>query len=59
MGRKSTWSDDELLELLRLRDLGMTVREVADRLGRPVGSVQRTLKAIRDDYAAPEAGHAP
>lgn len=49
MAPKSEWTDAELLRLLELRDLGLTLNEIARRLRRSRGSVIGMHKRLNDE----------
>lgn len=53
---KDSWSDNELLTALHLRDhQGMTTREIGERMGRKRNSVIGALNRVNTDVAKHDA----
>lgn len=50
-----SWTDAEMLDALAMRDLGMSMANIAGKLGRSRASVCGVLKRISDDDAAAES----
>jgi hypothetical protein len=41
--RQQPWTKEDVLQAVKLKDSGLKVAQIADRMGRPVGSVQQYL----------------
>ena len=54
MTKRRQWTDEHMLDALRMRDEGMPVDQIAQRLGDSKGSACGVLKRIRDDSRAAE-----
>lgn len=54
MTKRRQWTDEHMLDALRMRDEGLPVDQIAQSLGYSKGSVCGVLKRIRDDSRAAE-----
>lgn len=57
MSEESSWTDEELLDVLRFADDNLTYQQVAERMGRTRGQVAGVLKRIRAALAKSEGRH--